>query len=101
MLPPQVRYVPLVMAMGICPDDPRTFFMQQYRWCMGTAALVLSRGFWKTSGSVMQKMCLLSGMMYYIATAVVRKRFNLTTKLTLSQHLKIPPGNWCVYIMWL
>lgn len=67
----QVSYLPLVMAMGICPDDPRTFFMQQYRWCMGSAALVMSRGFWKSNVSKMQKLCFLSGMMYYVATAVL------------------------------
>lgn len=79
MLRPQVSYLPLVMAMGICPDDPRTFFMQQYRWCMGSAALVMSRGFWKSNVSKMQKLCFLSGMMYYVATAVVSTRLHVTT----------------------
>lgn len=27
----QIKYLPLCLAMGTCPDEPRSFFMQQYR----------------------------------------------------------------------
>ena len=30
----KVRYLPLCLACGICPDTPRAFFSQQMRWCM-------------------------------------------------------------------
>ncbi|CAN0508502.1 unnamed protein product, partial [Laminaria digitata] len=58
--------------MGACPDDPQTFFMQQYRWCMGSATLVLEKEFWESSISKIHKLCFLNGMLYYVATALVR-----------------------------
>jgi len=30
----KVRYLPLCLACGVCPDTPRAFFSQQMRWCM-------------------------------------------------------------------
>ncbi|CAN0201179.1 unnamed protein product, partial [Pylaiella littoralis] len=66
----KVKYIPQVMAMGTCPDEPRAFFMQQYRWCMGSTTLLCNREFWGSSLTGMQKLCYLSGMFYYSATAV-------------------------------
>ena len=57
--------------MGICPDEPRSYFMQQYRWCKGTVSLVLEKDFWKSNLSFTQKLCFFNGMMYYISTALV------------------------------
>ncbi|CAM9653875.1 unnamed protein product, partial [Ectocarpus fasciculatus] len=42
----KIKYLPHCLAMGTCPDEPRSFFMQQYRWCMGSATLVSEKGFW-------------------------------------------------------
>ncbi|CAM9372111.1 unnamed protein product [Ectocarpus sp. 4 AP-2014] len=66
----KVRYVPQVMAMGTCPDEPRAFFMQQYRWCMGSTTLLSNREFWHSTLTRKQKLCYLSGMFYYSATAM-------------------------------
>lgn len=66
----KVKYVPQVMAMGTCPDEPRAFFMQQYRWCMGSTTLLCNGEFWQSNLTGMQKMCYVSGMFYYSATAI-------------------------------
>jgi cellulose synthase/poly-beta-1,6-N-acetylglucosamine synthase-like glycosyltransferase len=66
----QLNYVPLCLACGICPDTPRAFFSQQMRWCMGSTTLLTNPDFWKSDLSVIQKICYLSGMMYYSATAL-------------------------------
>ena len=66
----QVRYVPLCLACGICPDTPRAFFSQQMRWCMGSTTLLTNPDFWKSGLSVTQKICYLSGMMYYSAISL-------------------------------
>lgn len=71
----QIKYVPLPVAMGTCPDDPQTFFMQQYRWAMGSATLVLRKDFWRSNISSIHKICFLNGMLYYTATAVVSARW--------------------------
>lgn len=67
----QIKYLPLNLAMGICPDEPRSFFMQQYRWCMGSATLVFEDGFWSANISLIHKICFFNGLLYYFSTAIV------------------------------
>lgn len=66
----KLKYVPLCLACGICPDTPRAFFSQQMRWCMGSTTLLTNPDFWSSNLGVIQKICYLSGMMYYSATAL-------------------------------
>ncbi len=66
----KVRYVPVVLAKGTCPDTVRTFFTQQYRWCCGSLSLVGTRLFWHSPLTAAQKACFVSGLLYYVATAV-------------------------------
>eukprot|EP00752_Nemacystus_decipiens_P013327 g11801.t1 len=66
----KVKYLPLCLAMGICPDEPRSFFMQQYRWCMGSCTLVLQRDFWRSDISSTHKLCFINGMLFYLASAL-------------------------------
>ncbi|CAN0266234.1 unnamed protein product [Ectocarpus fasciculatus] len=67
----KIKYVPLALAMGICPEEPQSFFMQQYRWCKGSSTLVREKEFWKSSISNLHKLCFLNGMLYYMATALL------------------------------
>ncbi|CAM9631947.1 unnamed protein product, partial [Sphacelaria rigidula] len=67
----RLKFVPLVLAMGTCPDEQRSFFMQQYRWCMGTCSLVFKKEFWNANVSKLHKFCFFNGMMYYTATALL------------------------------
>ncbi|KAF4552211.1 Hypothetical protein D9617_10g071910 [Elsinoe fawcettii] len=66
----KVKYLPLNLACGICPDNPRAFFSQQMRWCMGSTTLLSNKEFWKSSLTFKQKACYLCGMMYYTAMAL-------------------------------
>jgi cellulose synthase/poly-beta-1,6-N-acetylglucosamine synthase-like glycosyltransferase len=66
----KVRYLPINLAKGICPDAMPQFFTQQYRWAMGSITLFLNKEFWLSPLTRMQKICFLSGMLYYIATAL-------------------------------
>jgi cellulose synthase/poly-beta-1,6-N-acetylglucosamine synthase-like glycosyltransferase len=65
-----VKYIPVCLASGVCPDNLPAFFIQQYRWAMGSTTLFLNPEFWKSTLTVMQKVAYLSGMMYYWATAL-------------------------------
>ncbi|CAM9213979.1 unnamed protein product [Ectocarpus sp. 12 AP-2014] len=67
----KIKYVPLALAMGICPNEPQSFFMQQYRWCKGSTTLVKEKGFWTSSISKRQKLCFLNGLLYYFATSLL------------------------------
>jgi cellulose synthase (UDP-forming) len=66
----KLLYVPSSMASGICPDDKRTFFSQQYRWCTGSMSLMASRKFWAMPMSGAARCGYLSGFAYYIMTAI-------------------------------
>lgn len=66
----KLRYVPLCLACGVCPDTPRAFFSQQMRWCLGSTTLLTNPDFWTSNLTFIQKVCYLSGMMYYSATAL-------------------------------
>ncbi len=80
----QVKYLPLCLAMGVCPDEPRSFFMQQYRWCMGTSTLVLQKEFWQSDIPSIHKLCFFNGMLYYLATALVSTVLHSTVDFNIS-----------------
>lgn len=66
----RVKYIPIVLAKGLCPDELTAFFLQQHRWALGSIDLFLSKEFWANKISKMQRICYLSGMFYYISTGI-------------------------------
>lgn len=65
-----IKYIPVVLAEGICPDVVRSFFTQQYRWAMGSISLFFSKKFWDAPITKMQRVCYLTGMGFYISTGI-------------------------------
>ena len=65
-----LRYVPIALATGLCPDTAGAFQVQQYRWCSGSLSLLSSKEFWRARLRVRTRMCYLSGFFYYIHTAL-------------------------------
>ncbi|MDR3032426.1 MAG: glycosyltransferase [Kitasatospora sp.] len=65
-----LRYVPLALATGVCPDTAGAFYNQQYRWCSGSMSLLGSRKFWDTKLRWGSRLCYMSGFFYYIHTAI-------------------------------
>lgn len=66
----RLKYVPVVLAKGLCPHRLGSFFTQQYRWCQGSLSLIGSMRFWKSRLSLLQKFCYIAGFAYYFATAL-------------------------------
>jgi cellulose synthase (UDP-forming) len=66
----RLRYIPVNLAAGLCPDNLSAFFRQQYRWCLGSMGLCTSRKFWQAKLSVRTRMCYLAGFTYYLLTAI-------------------------------
>jgi cellulose synthase (UDP-forming) len=64
------RYVPAVLAKGLCPYTLDAFLSQQYRWCSGSLSLLFSRQFHRSDFSLMQRLSFWSGFSYYLDTAV-------------------------------
>lgn len=66
-----VRYVPVVLSTGLCPQKIDAFVTQQYRWCTGSMSLLADTRFHTASTiNVRQRLCFWSGFLYYIGTAV-------------------------------
>jgi cellulose synthase/poly-beta-1,6-N-acetylglucosamine synthase-like glycosyltransferase len=65
-----VRYVPILVTKGLCPDMLDQFYTQQYRWCTGSMSLLFSRRFHRLPLSVSQRLCYWSGFLYYITTGI-------------------------------
>lgn len=65
-----LRYVPVAVSTGVCPDTAGAFFNQQYRWCSGSMSLMSSRKFWQAKIRLSSRLCYLSGFFYYIHTAL-------------------------------
>jgi cellulose synthase (UDP-forming) len=82
-----LRYVPVPLAAGLCPDNPDSFFVQQYRWCMGSMDLLRHPKFWAHKLKLRTRCCYFSGFCYYLHTAV----FTIITPLIpLTMLLLLP-----------
>jgi cellulose synthase (UDP-forming) len=64
-----VRYLPVVLAKGLCPDELESFVAQQYRWCMGSMCLLLDPTFHRARMTAVQRLAFYSGLGYYVTTA--------------------------------
>ncbi|MEZ3177428.1 glycosyltransferase [Streptomyces pimonensis] len=65
-----LRYVPVAVSTGVCPDNAGAFLNQQYRWCAGSMSLLGSGKFWRTRIRLSSRLCYISGFLYYIHTAL-------------------------------
>lgn len=65
-----LKYVPVVLATGTCPDNVDAFARQQYRWCTGSTSTLLTRRLWSVPMTLRARLTYVSGFGYYIYTAV-------------------------------
>ena len=65
-----LRYVPVALSAGVCPDTASAFIAQQYRWCAGSMSLLGSRKFWTARLRLASRLCYMSGFFYYLHTAL-------------------------------
>jgi cellulose synthase (UDP-forming) len=66
----QLRYIPVALSTGNCPDNVLAFLNQQYRWCSGTVGLLFGKMFWRAKLPLYTRLCYLSGLVYYVYTAL-------------------------------
>ncbi|GAB4147436.1 MAG: hypothetical protein OHK0017_09160 [Patescibacteria group bacterium] len=65
----KVGYTPLILAIGLCPDNPQNYFKQHNRWSSGAVEMLFSKDFWKTPLSLFQRMIYLLNITYYLREA--------------------------------
>jgi cellulose synthase/poly-beta-1,6-N-acetylglucosamine synthase-like glycosyltransferase len=86
----EIVYLPINLALGSCPDTTKQFFTQQYRWALGSISLFFSKNFWNADITIMQRICYMTGMFYYISTGIGAVTYFLPSLLILSfypQHM--------------
>ncbi|KAH6898001.1 family 2 glycosyl transferase [Thelonectria olida] len=66
----KVKFVPINLAAGICPDNPRAFFSQQMRWASGSTTLLTNPHFWTSKLTLVQKICYFSGFLFYVTLSL-------------------------------
>jgi len=67
-----LRYVPLALSTGVCPDTVGSYYNQQYRWCMASMSMLGSvKDFWQVKMRFASRLCYISGFVYYIETALL------------------------------
>jgi cellulose synthase (UDP-forming) len=66
----RLRYLPVALSTGNCPDNILAFVNQQYRWCSGTMSLLRDRKFWTTKLPLYTRLCYLTGFIGYVYTGV-------------------------------
>lgn len=66
----KLRYLPLTLSTGNCPDNILAFLNQQYRWCSGTISLLREAKFWRAKIPLYSRICYLAGVAGYAYTAV-------------------------------
>jgi cellulose synthase (UDP-forming) len=66
----RLRYLPVALSTGNCPDNVMAFMNQQYRWCSGTMSLLKHGKFWSTKLTLHSRLCYLAGLAGYAYTAV-------------------------------
>lgn len=67
----KVKFIPIILAVGLCPSDIHSYFHQQHRWASGSLSLMLSKKFWTANITIAQKLCFISGFMYYLSHPVM------------------------------
>ncbi|MFI5618830.1 glycosyltransferase family 2 protein [Streptomyces sp. NPDC051567] len=92
-----LRYVPVAVSTGVCPDNADAFFNQQYRWCSGSMSLLGSAKFWRARIKLSSRLCYLSGFFYYIHTAL----FTFAMPVIPLVLLIAAPGKLSVAHLWL
>ncbi len=62
----RVKYIPIILAIGVCPSDAHSYFHQQHRWSTGSITLALSKDFWESKISWKTKWCYSVGFLFYL-----------------------------------
>jgi|GEM_PF-1281670 len=66
----EVRYIPLVLSRGICPDNLEAYFKQHNRWCTGSVELFFSQELERAKVSFLGRICYLMNFFYYVTEAI-------------------------------
>ena len=66
----KIKYVPINLSKGVCPDTISAYVTQLYRWATGSITMFGLKKFWFAPVSIQTKLCYLTGQLYFIMTGI-------------------------------
>jgi cellulose synthase (UDP-forming) len=66
----QLRYLPVVLAAGVCPASVDAFMRQQYRWCNGATSLIFTKRVWRVPMPFKARLPYIAGWLWNLTTAM-------------------------------
>jgi cellulose synthase (UDP-forming) len=61
-----VRYVPIILAVGLSPDGIYALYHQRHRWCAGNIELMMKKEFWTSPIDWKAKVSYATGFTFYL-----------------------------------
>jgi len=105
----RLRYVPVLLARGLCPDGVAGFVSQQYRWCSGSMSLLADRGFHNAGLPISVRACFWTGFLYYITTGVtvftgfasaLVMLWVVPERISPVHYLPLVVAAWSMFFLW-
>jgi cellulose synthase (UDP-forming) len=94
----QIKYIPVQLTKGTCPDDHHSFYKQQNRWATGSMQLLLSSKTTRSTRlSLAQRICYGSNALYYFYTMTLL----LSPAYLLVLALSSQPSSWAFTIYFI
>lgn len=66
----RTKYVPVILAKGLCPSSLQGFFNRKHRWCTGSMLLLFSHEFWRAPIGLRPRLTFLAGQAYFLYTGL-------------------------------
>jgi cellulose synthase (UDP-forming) len=66
----RLKYIPVNLATGMCPDNVHAFVHQQCRWATGNMFTVILSRLWEVPMTVRARLSHVSGFFYYLSSAL-------------------------------
>ncbi len=85
--PYRIRYIPVQLATGDCPENYYQFYKQQSRWATGSTRLMFSpKTLFSKVLTPIQKICYFSNALYYLYTIAILAMPIYFLTLVLGRH---------------
>jgi cellulose synthase (UDP-forming) len=94
----KLKYMPLILSKGVCPDDMHAFFKQQTRWCSGSMSMMTNPQFWQSKIPLMTKLCYISGFAFYISNPIKLVLVFQTFLLLWFSHSTVSMANLILFV---
>jgi len=95
----RLRYLPVVVAIGVCPATIDSYMRQQYRWSCGAMSLIWTKNMWRVPMPLRARLPYLAGWLWNVTTAARIVVLPLIPVMLLTWHPEqVEPRNFVLLI---